>query len=339
MYNLKKYILVLLLLFNIDFLNANEHDLKVRHILDSSGVAIDYKLLNSGKTMVVAREDQENTDSSIALSMALYLKAPYKNVLSAIQKGDGRLSGYKNAKRIYIKDIKNAKTYFDDIDLAKDEMDEVKKLFNYDEDTTFNLSKQEIKKLKSLRKKSSHNKREIASLFFKDILHERFEAYLKKGIDGISAYEHCASDDTVKDGFKKSSLGMNVFKKDFSDMYKVYMHYPKDKSTDIKERFFIIKDKIDDRIAFILKHQMIKEKENLVFIAERQFYISNSLDAIQIQILCTPYKDGTLVALSSQSYTDKVAGFSRRIAVKVGRSMMEKQIRPIFDTLEKEFNR
>jgi hypothetical protein len=74
-------------------------------------------------------------------------------------------------------------------------------------------------------------------------------------------------------------------------------------------------------------------------IAERQFYISNTLDAIQTQILCTPYKNGTLVTLSSQSYTDKVAGFGRSVAIKIGRHMMEKQIRPMFDDLENRFNK
>jgi len=73
-------------------------------------------------------------------------------------------------------------------------------------------------------------------------------------------------------------------------------------------------------------------------IAERQFYISNGLDAIQTQILCMPYKDGTLITLSSQSFTPRVSGFSRSIEVKVGHHMMEKQIMPFFKSLQRKFN-
>jgi len=330
--------LVFLVLFVSCELSANEHDIAVHKMLDSSRLNVDYKTIDSGKIVITAREDQEKTDSAIALSMVLYVKAPFKEVLKSIKKGEGRLSSYPNAKRVYIKDITDAQKYFNTIGCVKDEKKEVEKLFEYDGDNSFNLSKDEIKKL-NLLKKSTKNRVELASKFYQDILKERFDSYLKHGINGISAYEHCDSDATVKDGFKKSSLGMRVFRNDFPNMYKYYMNYPKDKKKDIKERFFIIKDKIDGRVAFILKHQMIKTKNNLVLIAERQFYISNSLDAIQTQILCTPYKNGTLVALSSQSYTDKVAGFGRSIAVKVGRHMMEKQIRPMFDALEKEFNK
>jgi hypothetical protein len=320
-------------------LSANEHDEAVHKMLESSGLSINYKDIESGKTVVIAREDQEKTDSSIALSMVLYVKAPYKKVLQTIKKGEGRLSGYKDSKRIGIKDIKNLQHDFSNIGFTDGEMDEVEKLFAYNGDNTFNLSEDEIKKLKILIKKSHKTKREIASSFYQEILKDRLEAYLENGINGISAYEHSSKGDTVEDGFKKSSFGMSVFRNKFPDMYKDYMNYPKDKAKDIKDRFFIIKDKIDGRVAFILKHQMLKKRENLILIAERQFYISSSLDAIQTQILCTPYKNGTLVTLSSQSYTDKVAGFGRSVAIKIGRHMMEKQIRPMFDDLEKRFNK
>jgi len=72
-------------------------------------------------------------------------------------------------------------------------------------------------------------------------------------------------------------------------------------------------------------------------VAERQFYISHDLDAIQTQILCIPYKDGTLIALSSQSYTPKVSGFARGIAVKIGRKMMRKQIIPMLEIIQQKY--
>lgn len=333
-----RLILLFLTMFLSSVYGSPKQDKAVHMMLDSSGLNVDYKVIDSGKTLVTAREDQEKTDSSIALSMVLYVKAPFKEVLKVIKQGEGRLSGYKNAKRIYIKDINNPKPYFKEISCVRDEKEEVEKLFDYDGGTNFNFSKQEIKQLNRLKKLRMERVR-LASQFYQDILLKRFEEYLKKGVDGISAYTHCDKDATVEDGIKKSSFGMKVFRNDFPDMYKYYMNYPKSKPEDIKERFFIIKDKIDDRVAFILKHQMLKIRHNLLLIAERQFYISNSLDAIQTQILCTPYKNGTLVALSSQSYTDKVTGFGRGIAVKIGRHMMEKQIRPMFDDLENRFNK
>jgi len=313
-----------------------QHDNFVTNILKSSEVKIDFQELNSGKILSIAREDQEQTDSSIALSMVLYVKAPYKDVLSELQKSSSRLSNYKHAFCQEIKDPKNLKPYFKNAVLLKDEADELEKLIEYDGGNTFNLSKQEITWLNKLRS----NKKKLATEFFRKVLINRTEQYMKNGISGISAYEHSDSGDTLGDGFKKSSLGMKVFQKEFADMYNYYIHYPKTKPTkEMSEKFFVLKDKVDGRVAFILKHQIIEQKKDITLIAERQFYISNSLNGIQTQILCTPYKNGTLVALSTQSYTDKVSGFSRSIAVKVGRAMMRQQILPMFETLEKKYNK
>jgi len=334
-----KLFFVLLLIFTAITLSANEHDENVRKILNSSGLHIDFKEVEKGKTLSIIREDQEKTDSAIALSMILYVKAPYKDVLQRIKKGDGRLSDYKYAKQIYVADLNNFADYFNEIGFVKSENDEYDKLFEYERDNSFNLSIQEINKLNEFKKKFKNNRQKGATKFYQEILKARFEAYLKRGIDGISAYEHCDKDATVESCFKKSSLGMNVFRNYFKDMYKSYMDYPKLASDDINQKFFIIKDKIDGRVAFVLKHQMLQSRDNLMLIAERQFYISNSLDAIQTQILCTPYKSGSIVVLSVQSYTDKVSGFARGVAVRFGRSMMKKQIKPMFDDLEEKFNK
>jgi len=336
---LKKIILLSLVwIFVVCSLQANEHDKTIYKMFKSSGLNIDYKIIESDKTVVIARKDQEKTDSAIALSMVLFVKAPFTEVLKTIKKEENRLSSYKNAKKIFIKDINNSAQYFKNISFKIDEIKDVEELFDYDGGNNFNLSTEEIKQLQKF-KKSSNNKILSASEFYQYILQKRFEKYLKKGIEGIVAYEHCDKDATVEEGFKKSSFGMKVFRKNFPDLYRYYMKYPKNYAKNVKEKFYIIKDKIDNRVVFILKHQISRVKDNLVLIAERQFYISNSLDAIQTQILCTPYKKGTLVVLSSQSYTDKVAGFGRSVAVKIGRHMMEKQIRPMFEKLEKKFNK
>jgi hypothetical protein len=328
-----KFFYISLLLCTIAFADAKQ-DKFVDNILHSSGVKIDFKALQDSKIVSIAREDQEQTDSSIALSMALYLKAPYKDVLTQLERSSNRVSNYKHAFSHEIKKDQNLENSFKDAYLLPDESDEIKRLKDYNGGGEFNLSKDEIKLLKKLKKQN----KDIAKLFFKQVLIQRTKAYMKNGIHGISAYAHNNQGDTIKDGFKRSSIGMKVFKKEFPHMYDYYINYPKAQPTkQMSEHFFVIKDKVDQRVAFILKHQIIEKKDNITLIAEREFYISNSLDGIQTQILCTPYKDGTFIALSAQSYTNRVAGFSRKIAVKFGRNAMKEQIIPLFQNLQKKF--
>ncbi len=330
-------LILYIMLASVASVSASENLPKVKTILKTSGLNIDYRLLNRGEIISTSREDLEITDTSIALTIVLYVKAPYKDVIKTFRAGENQLSDYKDAILVKIDDTKNIQPFFNDIKFTSREMKEVDELYDYDGGKTFNLSKDEIKKLEYVMS-GSKNHQDKASLFFRNILENRLQRYLDGGINNISSYENSSRASTVKKSIKSSNLNMNVFKKYFPKMYGDYLNYPKVSSKGYVQNFYLIKDKIEDRPAFILKHQLVEEKDNLLVIAERQFYISNGLDAIQTQILCMPYKEGTFVALSSQSFTPKVSGFSRPIAVKVGRHMMEKQIMPVFKSLQRKFN-
>lgn len=321
------------------FVGASESSYDIEKLLREIRQDIDSVKLTSGDIVIVGREEQEKTDTSIALSFALYLKAPYKDVLAELKSSKNSISGYKHAMVVNIKkDDKNLKPYFKNLKFFPDEKDEVKKLLSYDGGDTFNLSKKEIELLKKM-KKDEKDEFKLASEFFKKVLENRFKMYLSGGIETIASYEHSDKDSTISEGFKKSAVGLRGFKKWFPKMYSDYINYPKTTSNDYVETFEWIKDKIDGRVTLILEHQMIKEKDKILLIAGRNFYMSNSLDGIATQILCMPYKDGSLVALSSQSFTPKVSGFGRSIAVEVGHKMMSKEILPLFEKLKKRFNK
>ncbi len=318
-------------------LSANEKMPTLLEMLKVGTLKIDYKNFDSGEIFILDREDQEITDTSIALTMGLYVKAPFKDVVQALKDGENSISNYSDAMVVHIKDIYNINPYFVKLSFTKREKQEVDELFDYDDGELFNLSEKEIKRWHTMAKKKQ-NRLELASSFFREVLEQRTKEYMKGGVSNISSYEHSDSDATVTKGFQSSSLGLNFFKRWFPELYRDYIEYPKVLSKKYEEKFYWIKDEIEDRPVFILKHQMVEEKENVLVIAERQFYISNGLDAIQTQILCMPHKDGTFVALSSQSFTKKVSGFARGVAVEVGRHMMSKEIVPVFESLQKKFN-
>ena len=315
---------------------AQDKSINALDILKNSGSKIDYKALDAGEIINIARTDQELTDTSIALSMALYVKAPYSKVLKDIKASSNKLSSYKHALLIDIKETSNLAPYFSKVTFVKDEQKEVEALFDFESGDSFNLSKDEISKWKALTKDKKADIK-IASSFYQEILQNRLQEYLKKGVKGIASYNHLDDDTTVSLGMEKSSAFLNSFKTMIPDLYADYMNFPKVTSKETKQSFFIIKDELEGRPTFILKHQMSKENSNMFIVAERQFFISHDLDAIQTQIICIPYKDGTLIALSSQSFTPKVSGFGRSIAVEIGRKMMGKQILPMLESIQKKY--
>jgi hypothetical protein len=306
-------------------------------MLKNSSQDLQYEKLHSGQIITVAREDLELTDTSIALSMALYVKASYENVLKDIKKSANTLSDYEHALLIHIDDTQNLKPYIKKVVFTNEEIKEAKKLFDLNTKDKFNLSDNEIELLKK-RTKNKDADINIASSFYQDVLEKRLKQYIKHGIQGIENYSHLKEDTSTIIGMEKSSSFLKTFQKFLPSLYDDYMDYPKTTSKNTKQNFFIIKDKLEDRPTFILKHQLSQEKKQMFIVAERQFYISHDLDAIQTQIICLPYKDGTLIALSSQSFTPKVSGFARGVAVKVGRRMMEKEILPMFESIRRKYN-
>jgi hypothetical protein len=336
---IKRFNLVFLVFAMFSFVAIAEDKVPTVHgLLDSSGLDIDYKKIDAGEIVIFDREDQERSDTSIALSMGLYVKAPYETVVKELKKGQSTLSNYKNAMFIDIKDVKNIKKYISKVGFCSDEKDEVEKLYGIEDgDDTFNLNKDEVKKWHLMIKEGGKSI-DVASSFMRYVLIKRLNEYIKGGIGNISSYNRCGDKIEIGKDFKSSSMGLRSMRKWFPQMYKDYMNYPNVVSNGYQQNFFVIKDIMDDRVVFILKHQMVKEQNNMLLIAERQFYISHGLDAIATQIVCLPYKDGTMVALSSQSFTEKVAGFGRKIALKIGRHMMAKEILPMFESLQKKFN-
>jgi len=311
--------------------------LNLLEVLKSSNVSIDYKALDAGEIIYTSRKDLETTDTSIAVVMGLYVKGSYKNVLADFKAQNNQLSSYSEAIVVEIKDLKNVGPSFDAVKFAESEKDEIQKLVKYDGGEEFNFSHEEIDSLKNLTKIEELTSQK-SSDFFRKLLETRTEEYLKEGVSGITSYKHADKDTTVQNDIKTSSLHFTVLKSHFPKLYKDYLHYPDVTSDIYEQRFYWLKDKIEGRVTFTLKHQMIEEKDHFFLILERQFYISNGLDTLQTQILCLPYKEGTFIALSSQSFTPKVSGFARRISVRVGRHIMSENIRPMFETLQKKYN-
>lgn len=93
------------------------------------------------------------------------------------------------------------------------------------------------------------------------------------------------------------------------------------------------------RPLFALKHWMMDIQPDYALITERQFYISHSLSVLQVVIGCLPYEQGTLVGLLNEVFTEKVhVKLGQSIAKRVGRSIVEKKVRPMFENLRATLN-
>lgn len=91
---------------------------------------------------------------------------------------------------------------------------------------------------------------------------------------------------------------------------------------------------------FALKHLVMDIQPDYALITERQYYMSHSLNSLQVVIGCLPYKSGTLAVLLNQVFTEAVnVTIGEGIVKKVGRVIVEKKILPIFENLRAVFKK
>jgi hypothetical protein len=128
-------------------------------------------------------------------------------------------------------------------------------------------------------------------------------------------------------------------RKELPDFYQAYRNYPQVGAKGLQHRFFWDKKTVEGRPMFSLRHEMVQIKSDGATIGNREFYISNNLNTLQVAIALLPHGTQTLVVMANQTYTDKVSGSGHFVAVHVGRNIVESNIKPLFEQLQKTLGR
>jgi hypothetical protein len=168
-----------------------------------------------------------------------------------------------------------------------------------------------------------------------EVLQGRYRAYREKGIQGLAPYQMNVSQMTEPAlDLVAATESMALIKERFPLYFSCLRAYPAECSSPFVHQFFWTKQIEENRPLFALKHSILDIQPEYALITERQYYISHTLDSLQVVIGCLPYRQGTLVVLLNQAFTEKVnVAVGRSIAKGFGRKIVEKKIRPIFENL------
>jgi hypothetical protein len=165
--------------------------------------------------------------------------------------------------------------------------------------------------------------------------------YRKTGLKGVTAYQISASEQ-VKPTKELIAATESVvlLKEKFPTYYQCLRFYPDQNISNFVHRFFLVKQREEGRPMFALKHWVLDVRPDYALITERHYYMTHSLNSLQVVIGCLPYKNGTLVVLLNQAFTEKVnITIGKRVAKKVGRTIVERKIRPMFENLRIVFKK
>lgn len=219
---------------------------------------------------------------------------------------------------------------------------EVKRLLSVAPDGTFNLSSAEIESLrKSLKKVKSADPgaAAAASDAYRSILAGRFQAYLKKGFEGIADYDHGGTSLAPADQLRAVHAQVEPFFEEFFPAFgRAVRGFPDGQSADISNRIYWMRRDVEGRPAFILVHQTVQAGDGFVLMSQRQFFVGHTYESLQAYALALSLEKGSAVFYLNSAFTDKVAGFFSGVAHSVGQGRMKEDLDALFRVLREKNN-
>ena len=209
------------------------------------------------------------------------------------------------------------------------EFKEVELLHNLKKGEDYNLTPQEFdtltESLKATQNGSREEKTEAASKAIRELLLGRYRAYTKQGLAGIEPYQRGKKTVNIGNELKVTTETLDVVEDHLPDYYNNLLQYPAGADC-CQQRFRWLKVKLLKRPAFALTHSSVLKTEDILIITERHFYVTHSLNAMQITVAWLPYEDGTYMGLAMSAQANALDTFMGRVFRGIGRNMAEEMV-------------
>ena len=199
----------------------------------------------------------------------------------------------------------------------------------------FNLSTQEYQTIRDI----SQGQPDTAAQAYRKILLQRWQAYRKKGLKGIAAYDRGGGTEASPGvELRTATLENKLLAKYFPVLYNAWLNYPVTLPNGAKEVFFWRNRQVENRPTAILVHRILLSLDAGELILSRQFYVGHSYNSNQLTIVCLPYRDGSLVFYANRNFTDQVAGFGSSLKNAIGHKQEKGEIVKLLNQLLKSLN-
>jgi len=160
-----------------------------------------------------------------------------------------------------------------------------------------NLSRPEIREFEKL-KATQLNQLDVQSTeqLIQNLLLSRYQKYQKQGLAGIAPYARSDSEQTQAGAQLYTSLEESLaLKKLYPQLYSLLVNYPKGVNNAVVEDYYWYLVNLGDRPAVGLSHRIHRTIGGAVLQIERGYYISHTLDSVQVFVGLIPVQEGSLL--------------------------------------------
>jgi hypothetical protein len=288
---------------------------------------------------IVSHDVKELSDKELAITMAVLVPASLADLLDFARSGKELEINRDILSHGLLGDGEIDASAFQDAGFTASEAHEVRNLFEVEPGSKFNLSQPELRRFAELRKrflaKGCDQDPGCASAIvstLREVLRDRLKGYREHGLSGIEPYAREAGKAANPAAELRSATKATQFlAREYPQIFEAFLNYPKGDQSGIENRFLWLKQKVQDRPTFILAHRVLCVRDEMAFAAERQFYVGQSYNSLQILYGLVPTAGKTLVFYLNRTSTDQVAGFPTGTRHSLGRKIMEKEIRRLLE--------
>lgn len=163
------------------------------------------------------------------------------------------------------------------------------------------------------------------------LLLARTQSYRRAGLDGIPPYDRGGKTYQPADDLRDALRSQALFSKYAPEFERTLREYPKYKAPGLREQLLWVNFKLDDLPTFVLNHQFSLDIGGATAVAQRHFYVSRSHNMVHIFGGLFPVEEGTLAFYENRTSTNRIAGFGAGTKQALGRKIMARQIRAVFE--------
>jgi hypothetical protein len=279
---------------------------------------------------LVDTSTKETSDRELAVVMVFLVKAPVQKLIAFLKEGPSP----RNDPQVQaVTEIKGEGTLddFKAVVLKPGGEKETQRYLDAAPGDKLNLSPPEIASFAALKAAGGAGQPQVEEAVRKLLL-ARYQAYRAQGLSGIAPYARGKDKQSQPaDDLRRATEAAKGVKKYTPTFYDVLMNYPQGTPAGLTQHFFCIRYAMDGRPNFALRQRLALPVEDAYVIADRDFYVSSGYNDTQAVGALLPVENGTVVAYLNRTTTDQLGGFGASAKQAIGRGMMAKQIKAIFE--------
>jgi len=292
-----------------------------KEVLDALEIpAPDRQRLESGNVLAYDGKQYEGTDRELVTDAIVLIDRPLDDVVSEIQEVESIIPAKYLVEYHDIESLDD----FADVAFTIDEIKEVDNLLKAKPGSDMNLSDDEFRLLSRAREQASkldaEGRVKVASDAMRDILIARYQSYLEKGLDGIPPYKRSSRKSvSIGNELMLTTQTFAPFEPEFPEYYRVMHDFPE--GADCCEHIFRwMKANLRKRPTFALTHTFLQRTDEFLLITERHYYVSNTLNSVQVTVSWIPYDEDTYMGLAVSASTDLLDSLMGRMLRPLGRN-------------------